>query len=558
MADITKRLRYFNGQFLEEKDFSDEQEYHLDRFRRHNRLLHTYGIAEGLEVTAVVGAGEVTVGVGTALDNQGRMIVLATGESLSLNAFANKTVLVVISYDQTGVDPATVGNQGQATRWEERPKVQLVDESAAPSEGTHIRLARVEVSGDRTVSTFDDSVRQRAGVRVGGELALPRLKISSEERPDEDWPEITSDAERRVRLDDHLAVGGNLSAGTISTTGSLSAATITASGNVTAASLSTSGNLTVAGITASGNVSGANLSTAGAVTAGSLSTTGNLTVAGITASGNISGASISTSGMVTAGGFTTTGALSAGSITTTGALTAGSITATSGLSFPSLDLSGNLTVNGTIKGNLAANMIQPVHITDAAVTTDKLADYAVTTNEIAPFAVNNSKLSYGAVSLDKLDSEMRTLTFSRRGIATVSFAENENGSKSVTLGFRARLIIVSGFAQAPMSGQYNGGPTNGFVDASSEDLDQWCWGAKVQRLTSIPYFQRISAAAKGACAYGYLSDMTFTPVRQVDISLRVESVNDTGLMVRITREVTRDQAVLLTATIEVQLLCLGN
>jgi hypothetical protein len=42
------RVRYFNGQFLQEEDFQVEQAYHLDRQRRHNRTLHTPGIADGL------------------------------------------------------------------------------------------------------------------------------------------------------------------------------------------------------------------------------------------------------------------------------------------------------------------------------------------------------------------------------------------------------------------------------------------------------------------------------------------------------------------------------
>ena len=74
MADIDKRLRYFNGQFLEQKDFRDEQDYHIDRQRRHNRLFHTYGIAEGLQVTGAVGTGQVTVETGTALDDEGQQI----------------------------------------------------------------------------------------------------------------------------------------------------------------------------------------------------------------------------------------------------------------------------------------------------------------------------------------------------------------------------------------------------------------------------------------------------------------------------------------------------
>ena len=50
MIDVIKRLHYFNQQFLTEKDFTDEQNYHLQRRRQHNQFLHSFGIAAGLTV----------------------------------------------------------------------------------------------------------------------------------------------------------------------------------------------------------------------------------------------------------------------------------------------------------------------------------------------------------------------------------------------------------------------------------------------------------------------------------------------------------------------------
>ena len=46
-----KRIKYFNGLFLKEQDFITEQNYHLGMRRRHNKRLHTPGIAYGLKVT---------------------------------------------------------------------------------------------------------------------------------------------------------------------------------------------------------------------------------------------------------------------------------------------------------------------------------------------------------------------------------------------------------------------------------------------------------------------------------------------------------------------------
>ena len=59
--DVVKRVRFFDGQYLQDQDFVDEQHYHIDRQRRHNRTLHVGGIADGLGVTSVVGAPQVLV-----------------------------------------------------------------------------------------------------------------------------------------------------------------------------------------------------------------------------------------------------------------------------------------------------------------------------------------------------------------------------------------------------------------------------------------------------------------------------------------------------------------
>ena len=81
MPDSVKRVHYFDHQFLRASDFTDEQEYHVGTRRDHSRLLHTWGIAEGLEVEMIAGATAVTVTEGTAYDSSGREIVLAGNRS---------------------------------------------------------------------------------------------------------------------------------------------------------------------------------------------------------------------------------------------------------------------------------------------------------------------------------------------------------------------------------------------------------------------------------------------------------------------------------------------
>ena len=72
-----ERNRYFAGQLLSEADLTQEQVYLLEKARRHNRMLHGWGIVCGLGVRPDPGGGALIVEPGYALDPQGNEIVVA-------------------------------------------------------------------------------------------------------------------------------------------------------------------------------------------------------------------------------------------------------------------------------------------------------------------------------------------------------------------------------------------------------------------------------------------------------------------------------------------------
>ncbi|UCC63671.1 MAG: hypothetical protein JSV36_01010, partial [Anaerolineae bacterium] len=121
---VEKRVRYFDGQFLKDQDFIDEQKYHIDRQRRHNRFLHVSGIIEGLTVNAA-DTHLVNVEPGTAVDRQGRQIVLGHQESVPLSGYIGQAVALVISYAEGGSDQALEGSEGY-TRFDETPELKVV------------------------------------------------------------------------------------------------------------------------------------------------------------------------------------------------------------------------------------------------------------------------------------------------------------------------------------------------------------------------------------------------------------------------------------------------
>lgn len=69
-----RRLRYFHGMLLDEKDFREEQQYHANKRRLLNRMLHGSGVVCGLELRGRKGKQSIRVTPGLALDCSGNEI----------------------------------------------------------------------------------------------------------------------------------------------------------------------------------------------------------------------------------------------------------------------------------------------------------------------------------------------------------------------------------------------------------------------------------------------------------------------------------------------------
>jgi hypothetical protein len=77
---MVDRIRYFTGRHMTARDFRDEQSYHRSFRHLHNRILHGWGIACGLDVRChsrdECSTKRVVVGCGLAIDCCGREIVV--------------------------------------------------------------------------------------------------------------------------------------------------------------------------------------------------------------------------------------------------------------------------------------------------------------------------------------------------------------------------------------------------------------------------------------------------------------------------------------------------
>lgn len=214
MADgITKRMNYFDRQFLRAKDFQDEQAYHIDRRRRHARLLHTPGIAEGLEVEGALGQDSVTITPGTAIDAEGREIVLAQPQTLSLRNDADEIDLLIL-YDEKETDSRFEGGVEGSTRMEESPafvqqRLAPIPPEPEPKPPLGVLLAKITMENGKIKEVIDD-VRERAGTAISGNLAVRKLSLKRNDVDPANWPELSCSKANEASLEGslHIINGG--------------------------------------------------------------------------------------------------------------------------------------------------------------------------------------------------------------------------------------------------------------------------------------------------------------------------------------------------------------
>jgi hypothetical protein len=181
MADI-KRPNYFTSQFLVERDFNDEQAYHLGARRRHNRVQHTSGVVEGLDVKHV-SATQVQILPGVAVDRDGREIVVTDPVTYTLTTAGNDLdVFLTVAYQET-FDPAdhyTQAGLDKFTRTTEHPRFQ--DGTAAPpADGSAIALAKIRLNA---TGAIESNASIDGGVRVLGGPRIPPKAVTTAQLAD--------------------------------------------------------------------------------------------------------------------------------------------------------------------------------------------------------------------------------------------------------------------------------------------------------------------------------------------------------------------------------------
>jgi len=150
-----RRLRYFHGMLLDDKDFRAEQQYHAGKRRFLNRMLHGWGVVCGLELRSEKDKRWIQITPGLALDCSGNEIWLPKGLKIDLatllppkqkpkgspdckpvdNGDNLKTYYIGIRYEEKPSNPVSVylpsGNCEERTcensRWVEGYCVEIVE-----------------------------------------------------------------------------------------------------------------------------------------------------------------------------------------------------------------------------------------------------------------------------------------------------------------------------------------------------------------------------------------------------------------------------------------------
>lgn len=153
------RVNYFHGRVVTADDLRHEQEQVRARQWLHNRMLHGYGVATGLDVTVV--DNEVHVSPGLAIDGLGREIVLAdlhTVDGSWVVPESHGRVQLVVTWAEEAVDEVLGPDGPEPSRFVERPRVLLTEHRTGEPPEDAVLLARVHRRGRELV--VDPSVRR--------------------------------------------------------------------------------------------------------------------------------------------------------------------------------------------------------------------------------------------------------------------------------------------------------------------------------------------------------------------------------------------------------------
>jgi hypothetical protein len=119
-ATVT-RPHFFAGQLLDAATLQAEQDYHREKHRRHNRMLHGSGIVSGLgvHIEPTSEGGRIIVDPGYAIDRYGEEIAVCAGAVLAPPSIANEAFVSLRFWDHPCFPDPPSASEPDAARVEE-------------------------------------------------------------------------------------------------------------------------------------------------------------------------------------------------------------------------------------------------------------------------------------------------------------------------------------------------------------------------------------------------------------------------------------------------------
>lgn len=582
-----KRLRYFSGQFLKAEDFTDEQGYHRDMRRRHNAKLHTYGVVEGLEVSATAVEYEVEISNGWAIDVDGHEIVLASSDPVTRTLTGDSPWYITCSLKETTSVPQPVDETGIAGDRRIDEDADILVAGAVPANA--LGLARITLDVGDNLEIED--IRHFSGMNLPGKLIV----------------QGDLEVQGNTTIMENEQMQGNVTLGdedvdTVTVEGRL--VTGHSSGNLEIGSpVNVTGGLVVSGQSQLGDntsVDGAFDVTGAAQIGGNLTVQGNLDVQGNTtlvqtdkmrgevvlgdedtdtvtvegtmltghSSGNLEiGSPVNVTGGITVNGDTelTNNAEVAGTLNVRGATQVGGNLTVQG----NLEVQGDTTVVHTdrMRGNvilgdedtdtitLEGRMVSghssgnlefgsSVHVSGDLGANNIIVPGAVDGRDVSADGANlDSHLAFNSsspgnphgVTPDLIGAlKASDYDIAQGHFTTILFTESAaNGAqRTVTLGFKPRLLWVSAGIQAyyNFSGgsRYMGADSVGFADLRGSTFQQLCTSPTLHAFPSNPFVAKTYNSASVLCYANFINSTNSLSIQDIAIGVRINSITQVG------------------------------
>jgi hypothetical protein len=193
-----KRLNYFTGQFLKEKDFKDEQDYHINALSNHNKYVHSWGIASGLDVSLDKTENHIILDKGMAIDRNGKQIILEKSVKIDIPNESELPVFLTISLKTTETDPSQDTEFSGNTRILEEPLIEFRQKMSG-DKSVNIFLAEIKLDPENKTIILIDKIKRKI-IGLSDDIKVKSITFDQKKEPEE-WPIIRGIEGKKVDLE---------------------------------------------------------------------------------------------------------------------------------------------------------------------------------------------------------------------------------------------------------------------------------------------------------------------------------------------------------------------